>query len=156
MALDTIRWLDITCTQGGADAFVQGSVSTDLVPEDGYVYKVNRVVADLVTNISAIAADSQIEWSMTRDTKTAVAAFNDSDTIIHNTISFALVTSGAAFFNGLFEYDFADRGVFLVEPTIYAQFDSTATTLTMTMLFRIYYSLVRATEIDILRIVNET
>lgn len=154
-ALNIQRWLDIQCVQGGADAFVQGTVATDIVPEDGLILKVTAVWFEIVTSMAGLAADAHLFWSLTRDTKTAVATLSDPDCFLADTFVLALTTSGAVAFSQVWRYP-DQQGIYLVEPTLYGQLDSSSTSLTLTANFRVFYEEVRANEVDILRITTNS
>lgn len=155
MALAIARWLGLTATQGSADAFVEASVATDIVPEDGLILKVNKLEFQITNSLAALAADFHIFWSLTRDTKTAVADLSDGDTIVSDAVVFALTTSGSSVIPTRFEYNYSS-GLYLVEPLTYLQLDSSSTGLSLVMDCRIYYEEVRATEVEILRIINNS
>jgi len=154
-ALNIQRWLDISLVQGGADAFVQGSVATDIVPEDGLILRITDIWMEIVTSLTGLGADSSIEWSVTRDTKTAVAKLSDPDSFLSDLWSLAFTTSGQTWLQQLFRYENL-KGVYLVEPTVYAQLDSTTTGATITANVRLFYEEVRANEVDILRITTNS
>lgn len=149
------RYLTITCTQGSADAFVQGSVDTGIIPEQGLGLRVISIEFAIATAMAAVSADFEIVWSLTRDTKIAPASYNDDDCILFDGISGSLTTSGQIVLPYRRQYSPVE-GVFLVEPTIYGSLDSTATGLTMTGYWRIYYEEVAMTEVDILRVLNNS
>jgi hypothetical protein len=142
-------------TQGSADAFAQGSVSTGIVPEEGIGLEVIGLEFVMPISLNTISADSEILWSLARDTKTAVVSFNDDDCITYDGRSFALTTSGTYEIHNSYRYA-PVHGTFLVEPTIYGQVDSTSTGLTITAYWRIYYQEVKMSEVDILRVLNNS
>lgn len=153
MALNIANWFTIGLVQGSADAFVQNSIATDIVPENGVILRVTQIHFVIESNLSAIAADSQVEWSLTRATKTAVAGLSDNDAFLYDSFSYSLTTSGAVIFKqGFFYQDLV--GIYLAEPTIYAQLDSTATAIAITARLRVFYEEQKASEVDILRILN--
>jgi hypothetical protein len=155
MALNIARWLDIRLVQGGADAFVQGSAATDIVPEDGLILQIESIDVLIVSTLASVAADLVLEWSVTRDTKTAVANLDDVDTILADKLSHSLTTSGAAWVSQLYRYTQL-KGLYLVEPTVYAQLDTTGAGGAYTFDVRIFYTEVRASEIDILRVTTNS
>lgn len=148
------RYLTLTLAQGGADAFDEGSVSTGIVPEDGFGLRVLAIEFWISNSLAAVSADFDIHWSLTRDTKTAVVALEDADCILYDGINGSLTTSGQILVPSLWRYPFIE-GVYIVEPTIYGQIDSTATGLTLSAAgFRIYYDEVALSEVDILRVLQ--
>lgn len=149
------RYLTIAMTQGSADSFIQGSVNTGINPEDGLGLQVVGAEFIIGSSQAAISADSSIFWSLTRDTKTAVAAYNDDESIFFDGVSCSLTTSGQILLPARHSYPPQD-GIFIVEPTIYGQLSSTSTGLTMVAYWRVYYQEVSLTEIDILRILNNS
>jgi len=148
-----VRYLSGRCTQGSADAFVQASISTGIVAEDGVGLEIVALEFTFNGLIEAIAADSNIVWSLTRDTQTAVIGLNNTDCIIYDGIMVGLVTSGM--FSSPVRRAYSDiQGLFIVEPTIYFQLDSNGTGITNQMDVRIYYKEVALSEVDILRILQ--
>jgi hypothetical protein len=154
-ALNIARWLNISVTEGSADAFVEGSASTDIVPEDGLILRVTAIWVNFVTGWSALAADARADWSVTRDTKTAIADLSDPDSILCDGFGFAITTSGSSVIPQTFRYDDL-TGIYLVEPLVYFQLDGSATGITMQANCRIFYEEVRASEVDILRITTNS
>jgi hypothetical protein len=149
------KYLSILATQGGADAFVQQAITTNLIPSDGYAYKIIGV--DLcftdASGLQAISADSSLVMSLTRDTKTAVAEYSDPDTIWRDGTAFSLTTSGQLAIPQ--RHDWAPPfNAYIVEPTIYFQLDSAATGCTSTIAGRLYYEEVKLSEVEILRLLN--
>lgn len=153
MALNIQRFHTITTVQSGADAFVQASLATDIVPEDGLIQRITSIHMQFRGNFSALAADTWIEWSLSRESEVAVLTLGDEQCIVADNWDFALVTSGAAQFTQTQRYENLS-GLYIVEPTIYLQLDSVGLGAANTSSMRIYYEEVRASEVDILRILN--
>ena len=153
MAVSIQRYLSMTCTQGGADTFVQASVNTEIVPADGYAFKVTGIDFAITSPLNGIAADCRLQWSLSRDTKTAICPYNDSDSILYDQFNVSFTTSGIIYIPGSSRYRNLD-GIYLVEPTIYAQLASASTGLTNVADWRIYYEEVKLSEVEILRILN--
>lgn len=154
-ALNIARWFNLTLTQSGADAFVQASVATDIVPEDGVILKVVGIDVQIANNLAALAADTYIEWSLTRATKTATAQLSDDSCFMADAIAFSLTTSGVGVIRQTFRYE-NPVGLYLVEPTLYGQLDSVGGAGAFTALMRVFYEEARASETDILRILNNS
>lgn len=148
------RYLTIVVTQGSADAFVQGSVATGIVPEDGLGLQV--VGMEVVLGpCESVSADFDFQWSLSRDTKTAICTYVDSDSILYDGFSGSLTTSGQILIPLGHRYPFVD-GIFIVEPTVYFQLDSAATGFAQSAAVRIYYQEVSLSEVDILRVLNNS
>jgi len=154
-SLDIARYLTISMTQGSADAFVQGTVDTGIIPEEGRGLKVVKAEFFLSTPLQAVSADFDIFWSLTRDTKLTVTGVTDDDSLLYDGWSGSLTTSGQILIPARREYSELE-GIYLVEPTIYGQLDSTATGLTLSAQWRLWYQEVSLSEIDILRILNNS
>lgn len=154
MANTIARYLNITTTQGSADAFVQGSVDTGIIPADGMCKKVTAIELLFTPNfLLSISADAFVKWSFTRDTKTAIAEYSDPDCMYGDGIEFTFLTSGAGV-NRHNQMWIPPVGLYLVEPTIYAQLDSNATGNVITANWRIHYEDVKLSEVEILRLLN--
>jgi hypothetical protein len=149
------RYLTITCAQGSADAFVQGTVATGIDPDEGIGLEVKSIDFMITNEMQAISADCAVQWSIGRDTQTAVTGFGNADTILFDSMSFSLTTSGQVMVPGLFHYPQIE-GIFIVEPTIYGQYDSTATGVQATAYFRVYVQEIAMSEVDILRVINNS
>lgn len=153
MATIISRYLQIALTQGGADTFVQGSVDTGILPENGLAYKVNEIEISFSSSFAGLSADAVCRWSVTRDTKTGVAALSDPDVFLEDGFAVSLTTSGQILVPQKYRYP-GLSGVYLVEPTVYAQLGSSGTGLTNVATMRLYYETIKVSEIDILRILN--
>jgi len=149
------RYLSLTNTQGGADTFNETSVATEILPENGLVYKITGIDFMLLNPMQTLAADFYIQWSLTRDTKTAAATIADPDSFLFDRLTLALTTSGAVLIPNVFRYQNLN-GLYIVEPTIYAQLQSATTGLTLVADWRVYYEEVKMNEIDILRVLNNS
>lgn len=154
MAFEVDRFKSIHLTQGGVDAFVEGSISTGIVPEDGLALLILGVEVKLYAgSISALAADGSLVWSLARDTKTAVGSYDDDEIIMTDGIAYSLTTSGAVLSRVSFDWQ-PPAGLLVVEPNIYVQFDSTATGVANDILMRVHYQQVKVSELEILRLLN--
>jgi hypothetical protein len=149
------RYLTITMTQGSADAFVQGTVDTGIIPEQGLGLQVVAMELIFASALQGVSADFEMTWSLTRDTKLAVTAYSDQECILFDGQAGSLTTSGQILVPYRFAYP-AIEGIYLVEPTIYGQLDSSATGLTLTAYWRLYYQEVALSEVDILRVLNNS
>lgn len=153
MAANILRYLEINLAQAGADTFKEGSVETEIIPENGLAYQVKAIEFCMYSTISGFGGDSDIKWSLSRDTKASISLPYDPDTMLFDGRSSALTTSGQIVMPNRFYYDQLP-GLYIVEPTIYAQLASTSTGLTNAGNFKIYYEEVKLSEIEILRILN--
>lgn len=148
------RFLQITLTQGGADAFVESSVATEIIPADGEGFLLTLVeVYFALSGLEQISADSYLEWAVTRDTKAAMPLFSDTDVILVDGFANALTTSGEVIIKGRYDW-VPPPGTILVEPLIYAQLDSGGTGQANTCYMRLHYQAVKLTEVEILRLLN--
>ena len=149
------RYLSATVTQGSAAAFVQGTFTTNIEPSTGYALKVTEVVGKMREGQSLLCGSNSatVSWSLSRDTKTAVGELNDTDIIYADGFHVWNITSGIATRNLAFSYR-PVNGLMLVEPTVYFQLDSTATSSAITMDIRMYYEEVKLSEVEILRLLN--
>jgi len=145
--------LVIALTQGGADAFVQGSVLTGLSGRQAYNLKsVEIEPATLTTWAQLLAADSSVEIALTRRSKAAMPTIADNDVLFKQTFVIAFTTSGAAFVTLGTPYNFALE-MPIVEDTIYAQLDSTTTGVVLGALVRMNVELDTMSDIDRLNLI---
>lgn len=149
------RYISLNATQPGADTFVQASASTNIVPEDGLVYKVLGIDVQLSAAIQGIATDCACYWSFSRDTKTGLCALSDPDCMLMDGFAVALTTSGAVRLPATYRYSDMSA-LYIVEPTIYLQVSSGTTGLVNIVNSRIYYEEVKMSEVEILRILNNS
>lgn len=158
MAKDYVinRYLTGTLTQGSADAFVQVALATGIVPSDGMALLVTQIeVVFEPGQLAAISTDSAIFLSATRDTKTAWTNYDDPDSVWADAVAYSITTSGAAFIDAKRVYA-PPNGIVVVEPNLYVQLDSTTTGQTLVAAVRAQYEMVKVSEIDILRLLNNT
>jgi hypothetical protein len=155
MPAKILKYLEFTATQGGADAFVQASIDTNLVPADGYAFSIVQMDFSFSASsaLQNISADSLTRYALTRDTKLAVSELSDPDVIYRGGYATSLTTSGQLLIPDSWSYT-PQTGMIIVEPTVYFSLDSDATGLTMTLNGRIYYEEVKLTEVEILRLLN--
>ena len=154
MAQQVDRFKTITMVQGAADAFVQGSVATDIISSDGMGWLISLVEVKLVGSyMSLLSADADLLWALSRDTKAVLPNLDDTDAIYTDGFAVALTTSGQIAVP-LLKTWVPPAGTIVVEPILYAQLDSTATGQAQTVVMRIHYDLVKLSEIEILRLLN--
>jgi hypothetical protein len=155
-AIEILKYLPFTCTQGGADAFVEATITTDLVPANGYAFEVDRIECAFTTacGMALIAAASEISFAMAKDTKLAVPELTDQDAYFKIQGSCAPVASATLVGDVMPSFIVRPDKMVIVEPEIYAQLDSTNTTKTLVLNGRIFYREVKLTEVEILRLLN--
>lgn len=152
MATQIARHFDVRLTQGAADAFVEGAITTGIDPKDGIGYKVTRI--ETIRSLVLSSANGNItEWSICRDSKTAVAKLND-DECLFSAAWGVRNAAGSTFRDDLrAEYSLPD-GIVVVEPNIWVQLDSNLTAQAQTVDFRLWYDEVKLSEVEILRLLN--
>lgn len=149
------QYLRIDALEGGADTFVEANVATEIVPADGYGILLRAIEITFTAGaFNTLGADAYAYWSLTRDTKVAVAAYDDADCFLSDGFNFALTTSGAVLVPSRWEYR-PVAGIPIVEPYIYMQLDSNATGVALHAFCRMEYERVKLSEVEILRILNE-
>jgi len=154
MPASIARYLPFTAVQGGADAFVEAAITTDLNPAQGYAYQVTLIEVSWVeTNQETWASDFTMQMVLSRDTKTAIAELNDPDVMWKEAVWLQFTTSGVQLVPSKFEYR-PPLGLYIVEPTIYFDLDSTTTGVANTVHGRIWYEEVKLSEVEILRLLN--
>lgn len=154
MALDAaLTPLIVTATQGSADAFVQASVATGLSGRSAYNVKAFYLEFPNAAALSAVfAADSEVQVSVTRRSKSAIATLADVDTLMKWSFIVALTTSGQIIFPGV-SIAFPQIQVPIVEDTLYVQLDSTATGLSNVAVVRMDVELDTMSDIDRLNLI---
>jgi len=156
MPVNIARYRNMQPVQSAADAFVQATEVTGIDPTNGRAWMLRKLEVSFPQDnaLQNISADCSIHYSLTRDSKAAIAGLDDSDCTAAGSLYASLTTSGQIVFPGLFEYNFPD-GVMVVEPNLYFQLDSAATGLTLSPDVRLYYDEVKLSEVDILRMLTQ-
>ena len=147
---------NVTVTQGAADAFVQVSDATSISPSAKVAWLIKRiqVMFDLDVLLENVSADFAIAWAVARATDTTVPSLDDNDTLHADGISGSLTTSGQILIPKLYDWEAPSEGLLMVSPTLYFTLDSTATGLTLSADFRIWYEEVTLSELEILRLIS--
>jgi hypothetical protein len=154
MPLNIAKYFDLTATQGGADAFIETSVATGIESANGVILKLSLVEVKFpASTFYTLAADMFMGWSLTRDTKATIVNYDDADCLMAGGTELTLITSGCVNIPNSYLYAPPD-GIFMAEPTLYFQLDSTGTGAANVAYVRIHYTEVKASEIDILRLLN--
>lgn len=148
--------LVITLTQGGADAFVQGSALTGIQARQAY--RLDGLAFGF-NNASLLAISSAQQWNimltLTRRSKAALPELSDTDVIFRHSLASLFLTSGAATFPGDFYWK-PELEVPIVEDTIYAQLDSDGVGAAMTMIVRLDVTLDTMSDIDKLNLITRS
>lgn len=143
--------LIISLVQGGADAFVQGSVVTGLGARQAYALK--GVGIQLLSNIPATEA-ANIQVAITRRSKTAMPNVSDPDVLHYFEIhARSLSAVGFAANMSRYIYQLAPFNIPLVEDPIYACLDSAATTIVNSVIVRLDVELDSISDIDRLNLI---
>lgn len=154
MAIRELNSAIITLTQGGADAFVQGSVATNLA-NSGYAWNLVRarfMLRNPGTIMAATGADFEISTSVTRRSKAAIPNLADVDVITaYQRMKIMDTAVGFVIADLSFKEEY-EPPIVLPEETIYAQLDSTGSGLTLVGDWKLEYELVKISEVDRLTI----
>lgn len=155
-AANIARFRNLQPVQGSADAFAQVSEVTGIDPVSGRAWMLRAMDVSFPPDntLAAVSADFSIHWSLTRDSKAAVAGLDDSDCIEAGGIYGSLTTSGQILLPSVYHHTF-EEGIIVVEPMLYFQIDSNATGLTLSPDVRLYYDEVKLSEVDILRMLTQ-
>jgi hypothetical protein len=140
-AKNVLKYLFATLTQGSADAFIQASIAT--------AFGVDKTVG-VIRSIEVlwprlgIAANSNAEIYLTTKSFAAVPVFGTDKSILWGAKRFAELATSGGYVNpaGLSRDVWDDDDPFapiICESTLYAQFDSSNTTLTGTAYLKIGY-----------------
>lgn len=122
--------LVITLTQGSADAFVQSSVLTGL--SGNQAWDVRRIQIEFPpAQVALLAGDTEVTVTLTRRSKAAIPLMSDSDVIAKFAFANPMLTSGSSYVPCVVDLPTPEGiEIPIVEETIYAQLDSSTTTLT--------------------------
>lgn len=154
MAQQIDLWKYLNLTQTVADTMVEASAATEIDPANGEAWLITQI--DITYALSALmnnTGDFLYTYSVTRDTKTGVASYGDVDTIHTGGFARTFTTSGSDSISAT-EIYVPPAGTLFVEPEIFAQFNTVGTGAVQAAFMRIHYQLVRVTEVEILRLLN--
>ena len=146
--------LVITPTTGAADAFISGSVLTGLTGRQAYnVRKFQFEIINPAT-VVGIGADGELQFAVSRRSKTSMPNLSDSDVLWKGGFIFALTTSGIAVIPSVIEYAVPESlEIPIVEETLYAYIDSTSLGLVVAGVFRLEVVLDTMADIDRLNLI---
>lgn len=133
-----LKYTKGSITQGSADAFVQGSITTALAGVTGLCWRVRELVLE-VPNGTAAAANFEVAF--TRKSFSAMPAMTEKSVIFRYKRSFSMTTSGASVLENVLRWSYpSDSADFLVvEDPVYVQLDSASTTLANVLSWSIGY-----------------
>jgi hypothetical protein len=144
--------LVIALTSGSADAFVQGSVLTGLSGRQAY--NLRAISWELVNpQAGSLANNSEISFSITRRSKTAIPLISDTDVIWKKRLDFKVTTSGAITFISAGSEAIALQEIPLVEETLYAQLDSSSLGYAASVVLRLDVEVDTMSDIDRLNLI---
>lgn len=150
-----VQYRNISLVQGAADAFVQAVEYTGIDAAQGFGWLLKRVELEFPLAVAiADLQDCEIAWSVGNESRATVGDLSDGNTLHAGGFASAMTTSGQSEFDKLWVYDFVD-GMLVVSPVIYAQLDSSGTSLALTANMRVYFESVKLTEIEILRMLTQ-
>lgn len=136
----SLNFIYTTLTQGGADAFVQNTIS--LPQQDGFALDLREVLIEW-PRIGAAAAEN-FELSMTRKSFAAMPDILQPSLVWKRKILIDFTTSGLYLFpDGITKIDFAEKTHQLVEANTYLQLDSNASSFTNIVKVRLGYNIVK-------------
>lgn len=162
MAVPRTRILRATVVQGGADAFVQGELTTGLFASETEGLMIRRLILQDVTNNAALGAVTSKDFAISRRSKTAVPDITDVDCIFRwRTVrDFLQVTAAGLLFSGreqrIWTYEYPDDALdrLVVEDPLFLDMDSDGTTVPNTINVRIECEIVKLSQIERLSLLN--
>jgi hypothetical protein len=133
-----LAYLRGTITQGGADAFVQASITTGLSGETRKAYRVRHLLIELPFG-TLPEVDSNLEVAFTRKSVSSMASIADKHTIWRFKRQLIITTSGQVLWDVLVERVFADDEFLIVEDPLYMCLDSNGTSASNAATFALGY-----------------
>lgn len=137
---NVLKWLYGSVTQGGADAFVQGSITTPFGVDKtiGVIEMIDIIWPSVSTAVAAT-----LEWALTVKSFAAMPVLATDRSLLVYRKRQALGASVASYWSVMTLIagkDWpVDMPLIMAEPTLYQQFDSASTTLTQSLSIRIGY-----------------
>lgn len=143
----------LSATQGSADAFKEGSVSTGLTGRQAYNLK--SVAIQLVTDAKYTGSWTRYQVALSRRSKTSFPTLADPDVIYMLDFGGSYITSGAFGIAQSWVYNFP-RDVPIVEETLYLEFDSANTAVASTLILRGEVELDTISDVDRLNLITRS
>jgi len=147
----------VSATQGGADAFVEAQLLTNL-ENTSFAYAIRGIEWEF-PNIDALSAatltDANFVFTITRRSKAAIPQISDLDVMFKQAVIInAHTAAGYMYLPGLSGYHLVPEVSELIAPenVLYLQLDSTSTGLANKVNVALDYDLVRISEVDRLTI----
>jgi len=137
-------------TQGGADTFTAGEIDTNLTIDGKVGWNIKAIEAYWADGAAVAAGD----WSLSAavSTVSTQTSFVDDDEIarvswgVQNTAGVAVTVP----YSPLMGYGLMEDRV-TVQPIIYCQVQSSGTSQANDVVFRVYYEIVKLTDIEVMR-----
>lgn len=147
-----LSYLYATCTQGGADAFVQATIATPFTGiSTGLAGRVKEILFEFGTSTQgaiAISATSRLEIAVTRKTLAAIPDISAPSLVIKRAKATNLSTNGGAVDDEIVKQILYDdtNAPLMAEANWYAQLDSNNTAVVNVVKLRIGYEIVNISE----------
>jgi hypothetical protein len=148
-----LAYLTGTATQGSADAFVEAEIATALAGQNARAMRVREILFELPRLVPLNATIVEVSVAISRRAQTALPNVTDRNVIAKVSRQIVTLTSGVAMQELVHRVTFAeDDEVLLVEDPIYLDVDSTGTSASNVVRFRLGYELVNINANDRLQL----
>lgn len=148
-----LSYLPFTLTQGGADAFIQASISTALSGLTKTCYRLSEILLEFPSCPNVL---NDMQFALTRKSYAAMATSMvlEKSMIAYYRRQANFTTSGMIIFERTVQLRWADDDApILVEDPLYAQFDTASTSATNVLYGRIGYWQDSISEVDRLTLI---
>lgn len=149
-----LSYLWLSLVQGGADGFIQTQQSTP-IQSAGFAMRIRELT--WIWPRLTMAANQQVQLAVSRKSFAAMPALTEKTLVYYDEARSEILTSGAIVWTPARQRVFSeDEAPAIVEPTLYAQFDSNGTGLTSTVVLRVGYLVEKISDVDRLTILANT
>lgn len=150
------QWLSAQVIQGAANGFIQGSISTNVLPQNEQVLLVDDLMLVIETDPLTVAGTGwSIDVAVTRATKASMPAYTDPDLVARWRMSVPAVgtsvTQMSAPIEMPIELPFQGKQL-IASSSLFFQFDTTGMSAALTATLRLYYKSQAMKKSDILDI----
>lgn len=155
-----VRFLSGTKQLTGVNTYTEAAIPTGITPEGGYGFRILdvEVAADMAGSVFSGALYAGIEMQLTKESVGAMIGFDDARVLAYlkrDSVTGSAIANDGTIFSNEWPWELNMSGeVLTVSPNLYLGLDSFGATAQITFNYRVYYDLVKLSELEILRILQ--
>lgn len=147
--------LSASVTQSAANTYTEAQITTGLSGLTTRAYQIRSINFEYSAALEGNDGD-QLEWQLTRRTKTAMTQMTDVDCIVKQKDAAVLVGAAGGWYYPLVQQWVPARDTFIVEDPIYLASDANGLAAAVTVYVEIFYDLVTVSELDRLSLIVQS